>query len=52
MLKTSWCDYSDAYKLVKETISFVITAVWDAAANKKIILKIIIIIIALHLLTA
>ena len=42
MLKSSLCDYSDAYILVKETISVNNTAAADAAVNninKKVILK-------------
>ena len=42
MLKSSLCDYSDAYILVKGTISVTNTAAADAAANninKKIIFK-------------
>ena len=50
MLKSSLCDYSDAYILVKETITVNNTATADADANntvKKVILKIV-----LHLLVA
>ena len=42
MLKSSLCDYSDAYILVKVTISVTNTAAADAAANninKKVIFK-------------
>ena len=42
MLKSSLCDYSDAYILVKETISVNNTAAQGAAANntnKKVIFK-------------
>ena len=42
MLKSSLCDYSDAYILVKGTISVNNTATADAAANntnKKVIFK-------------
>ena len=42
MLKSSLCDYSDAYILVKGTISINSTAAQGAAANntnKKVILK-------------
>ena len=42
MLKSSLCDYSDAYILVKGTISVTNTAAADAAANntnKKVIFK-------------
>ena len=42
MLKSSLCDYSDAYILVKGTVSVNNTATADAAANntnKKIIFK-------------
>ena len=42
MLKSSLCDYSDAYNLVKETVSVNNTAAYGAAANninKKIIFK-------------
>ena len=42
MLKSSLCDYSDAYILVKRTITVINTAVADAAvnnANKKVIFK-------------
>ena len=48
MLKSSLCDYSDAYILVKGTITVNNTAAQGAAANntnKKVILKIV-----LHLL--
>ena len=50
MLRSSSCDYSDAYILVKGNITVNNTAAEGAAAtntNKKVILK-----IALHLLTA
>ena len=50
MLRSSLCDYSDAYILVKGNITVNNTAAEGAAAtntNKKVILK-----IALHLLTA
>ena len=50
MLKSSLCDYSDAYILVKETITVNNTATADVDANntvKKVILKIV-----LHLLVA
>ena len=42
MLKSSLCDYSDAYMLVKETITVNNTAAADADANntnKKVIFK-------------
>ena len=42
MLKSSWCDYNDAYILVKETITVPNTAVSDAVANnanKKVVFK-------------
>ena len=42
MLKTSLCDYSDAYILVKGTISVANTAAEDADANnnyKQVVLK-------------
>ena len=42
MLKSSWCDYSDTYMLVKGNITVNNTAVADADANnanKKVILK-------------
>ena len=35
MLKSSLCDYSDAYKLVKETITVPNTPATEANANKK-----------------
>ena len=50
MLRSSLCDYSDAYVLVKGTITVANTAAQDAAendANKKVILKIM-----LHFLIA
>ena len=42
MLRSIICDYSDAYILVKGTITVANTAVADAAniANKKVVLKI------------
>ena len=43
MLKSSWCDYSDAYILVKVTITVADTSAEGAAGNntnKKVILKI------------
>ena len=44
MLRTSLCDYSDAYTLVKGTITVANTAAADADvnnANKKLYLKIV-----------
>ena len=42
MLKSSLCNYSDAYILVKGTISVNNTAAADAdATNKKVIFKIV-----------
>ena len=44
MLKSSLCDYSDAYILVEETITVVDTSAAGAAAsntNKKVVLKIV-----------
>ena len=41
MLKPSLCDYSDAYILVKKTISVVATAAGGGNNDKEIILKIL-----------
>ena len=44
LLKSSLCDYSDAYILVEETITVVDTSAAGAAAsntNKKVVLKIV-----------
>ena len=44
MLKTSLCDYGDAYVLAKETISVTNTAAQGVSANnydKEVVLKIV-----------